>query len=224
MDGKPISFSAPMVRAILSGHKTMTRRVAKFIHEDAPGIYRAEQGGGGVVAMTTDEVGIWAKDYAPHGVDDALWVREAWRTPANFDDRSPSQLVKSCLDAGYSKAWCPIHFEADAAKVNWGDWRQEKEGRLRASMHLPRAFSRIALRVTDIKVERLCGISEDDARAEGIVDGGCLSCGMPEPCGCNDPKPLASDSFARLWNDINGPDAWLKNPWVVAYTFEKVKP
>lgn len=72
-------------------------------------------------------------------------------------------------------------------------------------------------------IERLQDISEEDAAAEGISDGGCLNCGEPEPCGCADPKPDARDAFARLWHSINGEESWHANPWVWVVEFKRVE-
>ena len=78
--------------------------------------------------------------------------------------------------------------------------------------------------ITDVRVQRLQEISEEDARAEGVSDGGCLSCGNPEPCGCGNPQPDARDGFAWLWQSIHGSDGWHANPWVWAITFQRLEP
>lgn len=74
-----------------------------------------------------------------------------------------------------------------------------------------------------MRVERLTAISEEDARAEGIIDGGCLNCGEPEPCGCANPEPDATDAFAYLWQSIYGQESWNANPWVWVIEFERVE-
>lgn len=91
------------------------------------------------------------------------------------------------------------------------------------SLHMPRWASRILLEITDVRVERLNAISEEDARAEGIIDGGCLNCGEPEPCGCANPEPDATDAFAYLWQSIYGQDNWNANPWVWVIEFKRVE-
>ena len=93
----------------------------------------------------------------------------------------------------------------------------------RPSIHMPRWASRILLEITDVRVERLNAISEEDARAEGIIDGGCLNCGEPEPCGCANPEPDATDAFAYLWQSIYGQDNWNANPWVWVIEFKRVE-
>lgn len=83
----------------------------------------------------------------------------------------------------------------------------------------------LLIRITGVRAERLQGISEEDALAEGITDGGCMVCGDFEPCGCDSPTPSYRESFIYLWSTIYGPDnqfAWERNPWVFIYKFEVV--
>lgn len=235
-----ILFSAPMVRALLAGTKTQTRRILTGACDEPPAFIE----NGAVFALNENNVPYrWPKT---HATGDRLWVREAWRTPSSWDDRSPSQLVASCIEAGYKTAWAPIAWEADGTTTNWADWRVKKNGRLRASMHLPRAFSRITLTVTDVRVQRLQDISEADAIAEGCdarpfpgpwwqgyisINGDLMHqvvLGDCPPEWMIDPKKMAptpwldksaSDEYRTLWNSINGPGAWEANPWVAAYTF-----
>lgn len=175
MTDRPILFSGPMIRALLAGTKTVTRRGA-----DSP--------------------------YAP---GDRLWVREAFRLPKNIDGRSPGQTVKSCLDSGYSKAWAPIQFEADGVRRDWGDWRETPPGRLRAAMHMPRAYSRLTLAVISVRVERLQDITLAGIQAEGIW---------------TDPKGLdalgALPAWIALWDSLHGSGAWDSNPMVKAIAFK----
>ena len=86
---------------------------------------------------------------------------------------------------------------------------------------MPRWALRLTLEVTDIRAQRVQEISEEDARAEGISDGGCLSCGKSEPCGCSNPRPDARDAFCWLWDSINAKRGYgfSVNPWVWAVTF-----
>lgn len=99
---------------------------------------------------------------------------------------------------------------------------------------MPRWASRLMLEITDVRVQRLNGISEEDARAEGIQsftkDGSLFKYWACDPCD----GPLKSewsslpysarDAFASLWNFINGPDAWGQNPWVFAISLKVVTP
>lgn len=81
-----------------------------------------------------------------------------------------------------------------------------------------------SLEITDVRVERIQDISEEQARAEGITDGGCTECGNHEPCGCANPSPSAIDSFSWLWESIYGRGSWDANPWVWVVEFKRVTP
>jgi hypothetical protein len=101
-------------------------------------------------------------------------------------------------------------------------WDRSESGiRWRPSIHMPRWASRITLEIAAVRVERLQDISEDDARAEGITDGGCLNCGNPEPCECASPEPSARDAFCYLWHQIHGCNSWHTNPWVWVVEFHR---
>jgi len=91
------------------------------------------------------------------------------------------------------------------------------------SIHMPRWASRLTLEVTGVRAERVQEISYDDARAEGI-NGGCGSCGRPEPCGCPYPLPDPPRVFRGLWNSINAARGygWDVNPWVWCVSFRRV--
>ena len=135
----------------------------------------------------------------PYGAPgDTLWVRETWARHASGVD-----------------------YAADFAAVS-----RPQAGPWRPSIHMPRWASRITLRITDVRVERLQDISEDDAVAEGVAleryvpvsdSAGKHGSGEAEPT-----DPVAE--YRDLWNHINGPDAWEANPWVWVISFERVKP
>lgn len=207
MRERPILFSGPMVRAILAGNKTQTRRVVK-----------------------PQPAGAWAapgKTSCPYGQPgDRLWVREAFRFAASLDRLSPSDVGEKALDAGYSTPWAPTQFEADGRRA--GAWHGfdtpptvTTPGKLRPGIHMPRWACRLVLEITSVRAERLQAITEEQARAEGITDGGCINCGHNEPCGCEAPAPSAIDSFAYLWGSINGPGSWNANPWVWVVEFRQ---
>ena len=98
----------------------------------------------------------------------------------------------------------------------------------RPSIHMPRWASRITLEITDIRVERLQEISEDDAKAEGVepwvIGDGWREYGLPPDVEAAGTHPLRSarDSFASLWESINGPGSWKANPWVWVIEFRRV--
>lgn len=225
MADKPILFSAPMVRALLDGRKTQTRRVFKpqppdgakmfawnigdclnfatFIHEDERG--NAD--------MHHSRIPAWRGD--------RLWVREAWRSMDGLDGSNGTEIAANCIEAGYQRPWAPLHYEADGARA---DWIAEprgfgtKAGRYRHARFMPRWASRLTLIVTDVRVQRLQEISTDDAIEEGIslpwVAGGTLAMMA---------QGIAKDGFKSLWNSINGPEAWDANPWVAAYSFRVIR-
>ena len=204
MADRPIIFSAPMVRALLDGRKTQTRRV---LGNSGPGrgrsnIFSAQIGWSDSYVLDPGNAG-WRERDTPYAPGDRLWVRECWRTASAYDDLSPSQM-------GGEE---PIRYEADQTWQTWGWGRPHSTGRHRAARHMPRWASRLTLIVTEVRVQRLQEISEDDARAEGVgstltrfPDGG--SIGHP-----------ASWHFEQLWGQIHGPDAWDANPWVAAISF-----
>jgi hypothetical protein len=204
MRERPIPFSAPMVRALLAGTKTQTRRVVKpqprrvdggVPFGDAPAWAHAEPGS--------------AVMRCPYGrPGDRLWVREAWRTYASLDHLPPRHIA----------AGAQVWYEADTGLP--GLRGLVRQGKLRPGMFMPRWASRITLEVTGVRVERLQDISEADAIAEGQRDGGDNSHarwgfdGVPGTfCDC----PVTA--YAALWESINGPGSWDANPycWVVCF-------
>jgi hypothetical protein len=105
--------------------------------------------------------------------------------------------------------------EAFASHASGFDYRADGDTTAlwRSPIHMPRQASRITLVVTDIRVQRLHDITEDDAKAEGCDpvthDDGAVDCGTRKT------------TFANLWDSIHGRASWLDNPWVVAITFER---
>ncbi|HCI7547448.1 TPA: hypothetical protein NPW46_002200 [Klebsiella pneumoniae] len=221
-------FNAEMVRALLDGRKTQTRRPIKWKQTRFTEIGEREDGS----KWPWSEDAEHACDFwhpCPFGaVGDRIWVREAYRFPASLDDVSPTGVGEMAVATGYRKPWAPTFYEftgtfSDGWKGFETPPKVSNAGKLRPSIHMPRWASRILLEITDVRVERLNAISEEDARAEGIIDGGCLNCGEPEPCGCANPEPDATDAFAYLWQSIYGQESWNANPWVWVIEFERVE-
>ena len=211
MKERPIIFSAPMVRAILEGRKTQTRRIVKpqliaWLHDKRGWeLSRTEQH----AAVFADT---FAKHYSQHGkAGDRLWVREAfsyYEHPELYD--------------------C-IRYKADGhcQKPDFGKMTEEECGRFemncdgcgcadhrwRSPIHMPRWASRITLEITNIRVERLQDISEADAQAEGVTE----SIVLPGDRGS------FVASFGYLWESIYGAGSWNANPWVWVIEFERVK-
>lgn len=249
MSVKPILFSGPMVRALIDGRKSQTRRVVKPQpkltphHEPVRVERRGERGW--IWMVHTDRpdyqfaTGDWRAPYAP---GDLLYVREAWGVGTRPDpiqgwrDGIEYRADEIGLPDGES---LPLYSDCVPDDVDLSEYAC----RWRPSIHMPRWASRLTLRVTDVRVQRVQAISEDDALAEGLfrweytdVDG--------------DPRvdPLAHaytdvgfhwkqtdtpfdgfgrarDAFENLWDSLNAPRGfgWDANPWVCAVTFEVIK-
>lgn len=197
---RPILFSGPMVRAILAGRKTQTRRVLNLPR----GLYWYDELGGEAEGWFTDGEGWWhveelACRYGNPG--DHLWVRETWAVGSIYDKTAPSKICED-LPKGPGRPPCGIRYPAN----------QECIGiKCRPSIHMPRWASRITLEITGVRVERLNEISEEDALAEG-VDTTCDDLGRYCPV----------IAFQNLWESINGSDSWAANPWVWVVEFKRL--
>lgn len=202
MADKPILFSAPMVRALLDGRKTQTRRVMPSSHPRFPLLDQISMD---VLIFDPEKPEVWYWDGLHGGVGasygircavgDRLWVRESFAVSGIGWGKKPK-------DAKGGK----VHYRADPDhgwQDYWGNWRP--------SIHMPRWASRLTLIVTDVRVQRLWEISRGDAMAEGCPFAN-MAAG-PNPCVW----------FADLWNSINGPGAWGANPWVAAYSFRVIR-
>lgn len=209
MKERGMIFNGEMVRAILDGRKNQTRRIMKPqpANDIARGTFPNTEAYGWVSSMKQKFGGTTAH-FCPFGQPgDRIWVRETW---AEAGAGAPELKL---YRANYP-AHVPSHYEnvPPAEEIHWTP-----------SIHMPRWASRILLEITDVRVERLNDISEEDARAEGIIDGGCLNCGEPEPCGCANPEPDATDAFAYLWQSIYGQENWNANPWVWVIEFNRIE-
>ncbi len=195
MKERPIIFSTPMVKAILEGRKTQTRRIIKpqppegckytgvqfDITKKQIGFYWTD-------GTTGDNHGYWPGLYknliSPYGMPgDLLWVRETFSIYLN------AYLFKSTNTIFKGVKWKP-------------------------SIHMPKAVAQVWLKITHVKVERLQDISEEDARDEG-VDGN-------EWVYINRKETSYKNGFFSLWVDIYGSNSFNKNPWVWAIEFEVI--
>ncbi|MGN8062753.1 hypothetical protein ACTJK4_13935 [Ralstonia sp. 22111] len=211
-----------MVRAILDGRKTQTRRILKPqpMH---PGFASRH-------TLATDDEGqdlyvgsatLASPIRCPYGKpSDRLWVRETW---------SP-RIVHTCYDMGCDcdNVWVDYvaggegkHFSGGDIPDDWYMPQAALKGRTVPSLHMPRWASRITLEVTGVRVERLNDCSDEDARAEGAV---CVD----EVSGREVLFPGASNAgsfrfgYQHLWDTINGNGSWASNPWVWVVEFKKV--
>ncbi|MDU9391882.1 hypothetical protein [Pseudomonas sp. zfem002] len=195
---RPILFSGPMVRAILEGRKTVTRRPIKpsmrgfdvsfELHQQDDGSWRPMHT---FDESCMDDQGTEHPIVCPYGQPgDRLWVREAWAH------------VNVAQAPGES--WV-VYRECDNRTDYGGPWKP--------SIHMRRRDSRILLEITDVRVERLQDISEDQAEAEGpdlpIAEHLAAAWGV---------------QFRRLWESINGHEAWASNPWVWVVEFKRIQP
>ena len=214
MSDKPIIFSAPMVRALLDGRKTQTRRIVKLADD-----LRDKEYTGDLVSYYGDHrlgmafngtTRVQPIRFAP---GDRLYVREAHYLT---DDGTSEYAVYAENSTDVSEHFRQMHdIMASHPSIDWS-----KHLRLRPSIHMPRWASRLTLAVTDVRVQRLQEIGEADAKAEGVKpdrSGGGMA-GMYSPMGAG---PFAyARGFRDLWNSLHGPDAWDADPWVVALTFD----
>lgn len=243
MKERPILFSAPMVRAILEGRKTMTRRVMKPVSSsekfifDNPAFHRYKY-----THMWTDlkdqycayfetgqteesKYGFAESFICPYGQPgDRMWVRER----INRIGLTPFSI-----------------YNADGEQTPGDNWVWKHNSL--PSIHCPRGLSRITLEITNVRVERLNDISEEDALAEGVISDEeyddrageenlwmCPEChgyrvhpalgkdfGMTE-VDCTD-CDTQKKRFCILWESINGPGSWDANPWVWVVEFKRVE-
>ena len=214
MKERGMIFNGEMVRAILDGRKTQTRRPIKWKQTRFTEIGEREDGS----KWPWSEDAEHACDFwhpCPFGaVGDRIWVREAFRVHSRATD-----VATLVYKASERNSWTEQTRRVPVAVCN----KPATPEKWTPSLHMPRWASRILLEITDVRVERLNAISEEDARAEGIIDGGCLNCGEPEPCGCANPEPDATDAFAYLWQSIYGQESWNANPWVWVIEFKRVE-
>lgn len=219
MKERPILFSAPMVRALLDGSKTQTRRVVK----PQPDFLGAHGDPSSTQPWITREPGLHVFIVCPYGAGgDRLWVRETWYCDDYRVQQGP-YLLPAGRNADEMREDGTIVYCADDA----APYEQEQPV-WRPSIHMPRWASRITLEVTDVRVERLKDISEADALAEGIVhevrDPGLGRGGRPGyRWAANQYAGTAVHGYELLWESINGPGSWAANPWVWVVEFNIAK-
>lgn len=214
---RPILFNSEMVRAILAGRKTQTRRVIKpqppgyLTSRGKPEEMYPNSGIWGFYAGNENARACRSEDTlcCPYGAAGGLlWVRETWGVNKDYDNLSPTMVwvatngdTKSCVD-----------YKATPRNEDWtGKWRQ--------SIHMPRWASRINLGIKNIRIERIQDITEEDAWQEGIQD----RMGKETPLK-GELLPVSVHAFASLWEKINNTRGygWKTNPWVWVVEFKRV--
>lgn len=221
-----ILFSAPMVRALLDGSKTQTRRVVK--HRWPQLWSEPWHATGKVLDSLTTQPGAWMEfrhrqqdepGYTgspastlvpcPYGQPgDRLWVRETWGLHAYGDDTD------------WHKGPCTVLDLDDSVIAYRADWGPMQEScHWRPSIHMPRAASRITLEIVSVRVERLEDISATDALQEGLE-----AC-WDLPTRQNNPVCWATavQLYRELWESINGTGSWDANPWVWVVEFKRIE-
>jgi hypothetical protein len=204
---RPILFSGPMVRALLDGSKTQTRRIVKLPHNNRLGVWEPTKFGGPEGGRTAagdivpEQGAIWHTRTGDclscsHGQPgDRLWVRETF---AHMYRGNAAPETRHAEDVVYrADGFTPDEYV-------YGSWKP--------SIHMPRWASRITLEVTGVRVERLQDISEADVTAEGWTGG-------------SDPSEMPPlDWYGRLWDGLNAARGygWDANPWVWVVEFKRV--
>jgi hypothetical protein len=237
MKERPILFSGPMVRAILEGRKTMTRRILKPQPDMAMDGEICPDGSGGYSWEP-----VWPQGHkkagkivcslsCPYGgPGDRLWVRESWAlTHPSFDYET------QCVDEfipfeGKIPKEMPDSYWKVVYGANFNEMQVHKDDRFiknwKPSIHMPRWASRLTLEIVDVRPERLQEITEEDVVKEGIqkpycsvssknlyqiwVNGKCIE------------NEKAAFVYQSLWNSINGPGSWEANPWIWTIEFKRI--
>ncbi len=222
MKERPILFSGPMVRALLDGSKTQTRRVVKnqppadvasirvsHYHPTVIDWRGGEQPGAEIFGAYSDD-GEWGSKFPYGEPGDHLWVRETWRGVVEINPPGKSMelgVARYVPDQEYCRR---VEYQATQGRDS-APWRP--------SIHMPRWASRITLEVTGVRIERLNAITAADAKAEGAPPAWLDVNG--QDVNAHD-APTYRQGFARLWRDINGPDSWDANPWVWVVEFKRI--
>ena len=251
MKERPILFSDAMVRAILAGTKTQTRRVVRETSRGSLAIltkWSLDPMCGAITVSNQGAVGVeWGNGtaapllFSPYGaLGDRLWVRETFA----LSQSDPEDVELSAREPG---GWDPPVYRADDSGGEWTRWDGHRHVATkppwRPSIHMPRWASRLMLEVTSVRIERLRSIGGADALAEGITipvtpDGRRLialtdpgvRAGLPADWRLG--RPLTDDEYFRalyagLWDSINGARpgcSWADDPWVWVVSFKRIAP
>jgi hypothetical protein len=231
MTDRPIIFSAPMIRALLAGRKTMTRRllkpqpikpVARYVlvgTEIKTGrkIWEAHDDWGPINAFPAEK-GCVTGCVSTVAPGDRLWVRESLAAK-NSDLGGMLGLTVPITEVDPTRSDLCITYSADGEEaVDGADFNYAWTAKRLTvpSIHMPRWASRLTLLVTSVKIERLQDISEADARSEGVD---------PAVAGQDADGPIRTHrtGFARIWTMLHGAESWTANPDVVVIGFDVIR-
>ncbi|MDM3867965.1 hypothetical protein QF204_07210 [Proteus faecis] len=211
MKERGIIFNAEMVRAILDGRKTQTRRIVKNVMPDnGMWLKKPTKTRSGTTTHVLD-----APKYnlCPLGkAGDHLWVRETWMPDAPRDGTWGDVEFYGCKDSQLSMI--PECYRTPEHCIYRASWDGAEMIGWTPSIHMPRWASRITLEIIDVRVERLNDISNDDAKSEG--------CWYGRGGGVPDKALTPSDQFPTLWEEIYGDGSWSSNPWVWVIEFKRI--
>lgn len=210
---RPILFSAPMVRAILDGRKTVTRRPVKGLSTSFAVTTAADESPLNAVCWNVGGPII----HCPYGQPgERLWVRETWYCDHNEVMRGP-YLKPDDLNVSEARDDGTLVYAADGLTPYEADQPVWKP-----SIHMPRWACRILLEITDVRVERLQGITQEQSLAEGVQPFGDGNGYHVENGELYTDHPY--ETFAGLWQSINGAESWNANPWIWVVEFKRVTP
>lgn len=226
MKERGMIFNGEMVRALLDGRKTQTRRVMKVQPEPSksrPGDFWFSSKKLESMVHVSDlapgnspivDCHLFFQEHCcPFGaVGDRIWVREAFRVHSRATD-----VATLVYKASERNSWTEQTHRVPVAVCN----KPATPEKWTPSLHMPRWASRITLEITDVRVERLNSISESDAIAEGLErynDDGIIYYG---PFGRGDCRPEVA--YRDLWLSIYGAESWQANPWVWVIKFKRVE-
>ncbi|HDU1493030.1 TPA: hypothetical protein REW05_004683 [Klebsiella pneumoniae] len=217
MTERGMIFNGEMVRAILDGRKTQTRRIIKWKQTRFTEIGEREDGS----KWPWSEDAEHACDFwhpCPFGaVGDRIWVREAFRVHSRATD-----VATLVYKASERNSWTEQTHRVPVAVCN----KPATPEKWTPSLHMPRWASRILLEITGVRVERLNAISEEDAEAEGIDmealydSQDCYDCIADHNM---TGRPTVTGAFKYLWESIYGDESWNSNPWVWVIDFKRIE-
>lgn len=237
MKERGMIFNGEMVRAILDGRKTQTRRPFNWRRQPAMEMAEREDGKPWPWAEDCENGGdIWFN--CPFGaVGDRIWVRETWALLGNEDGCCVDWNDNLCK--GDEKTAARIYRASCEQRPGdyglWSipdnaDWKphtenEKFEGAWRPSIHMPRWASRILLEITNIGVQRVHSISQNDAAREGLMrlpatGRYCINQGDQYFGGASH---NAREVFSWLWQSIYGEESWKANPWVWVIEFKRIE-